>query len=123
MMKWVAIIAATGLVGSANAAEPAASVSTISAKGDGGWEIICHVLRPRSEQVDRILNAGRTSFSDTELRKASCSVKNSSKTALVVSIAAPTMKCPFKSATPEACEQSFPKSASGSFELVVNANR
>jgi len=99
------------------------AASTISARGDGSWEIICHVVRPGGDTATPILSPGRSSYSDRELRRASCDVRNAAKGPLVVTISAPAMACPFKSAVADACEQTFAKGRAGSFELKAKSAR
>ncbi|MFA6113339.1 MAG: hypothetical protein WC729_05090 [Sphingomonas sp.] len=99
------------------------AMSTVSARGEGRWEMICHVTRSGGEQIVRILDPERNSYSDPELRRASCDIKNANKAPLVVSISAPAMACPFKSAGASACEQTFAKGRAGSFELKAGTAR
>ncbi len=100
-----------------SAAEVPDPTSTISAAGQGGWEIICHSIESGGEEAARILNAGRSSYASASMRHAACDVKNSSKAPLVVSIVAPAMICPFKSTDAGACEKTFAERGTGSFEL------
>lgn len=114
----VGLLLVTGVgVGVAPASAGPGPVSTLSAHGEGNWEIICHVLRPGGEQTVRILDPQRGSYSDPELRRASCDIKNANKGPLVVTISAPAMACPFKGASDDACEETFAKGRAGSFEL------
>jgi len=102
---------------------PAPAPSTLSAHGEGNWEIICHILRPGGEQIVRILNSQRSTYSDPELRGASCSIRNASKGPLVVAISAPAMACPFKGATVDACEETIAKGRADSFDLKAKPAR
>lgn len=109
--------------GAALAGDASNTVSTISAQGDGSWEIICHVGLPGGDLATPILGPGRSSYSSRELRRASCDVKNGGKGPLVVTITAPAMACPFKAATADACQQTFAKGRAGSFELKAKSTR
>lgn len=109
--------------GAALAGDASDTVSTISAQGDGSWEIICHVLLPGGDQATPILGPGRSSYANREMRGASCDVRNGTKGPLVVTISAPAMACPFKGASADACEQTFTKGRAGSFELKARKAR
>lgn len=109
--------------GAALASDAKDMVPTISARGDGSWEIICHVLLPGGDQATPILSPGRSSYANREMRGASCDVRNGTKGPLVVTISAPAMACPFKGASADACEQSFAKGRAGSFELKTKSTR
>ena len=121
MKTLLMIFAATVLAGPVNAADAPVAVSTLSATGEGSWEIICHVVKPGGEQVVRILNAEQSRYSDASLLRASCDVKNANRAPLVISLSAPAMKCPFKAGDTDACEQTFAKGRAGSFELRAKA--
>ncbi len=114
---WAIILASVASAAPAGAAHSPAAASTISATGQGNWEIICHIVRPGGETINRILDAGHDHYSDASLLRASCDVKNANRAPLAVSISAPAMKCPFKVSDNGACEQSFAKGRAGSFEL------
>ncbi|MEG3146020.1 hypothetical protein U1839_15285 [Sphingomonas sp. RT2P30] len=123
MKMWTIILAAVVSAAPADAADAPAAVNTLSATGQGNWEIICHIVRPGGESLNRILDAGHDHYSDANLLRASCDVKNANRAPLIVSISAPALKCPFKVAETGACEQSFAKGRAGSFELSAGTRR
>lgn len=120
MQTWTALLAAAtmAVAGPTQAASSGDTVSTITASGEGNWEMICHIVRPGGDQIVRILEHDRNTYSDASLLRASCEIRNTRKSPLVVTIAAPTMKCPFKTAAADTCTQTFAPGRAGSFELV-----
>lgn len=124
MRNWNLLLLTAALVaGPVWAVDSPSNVSTISAAGEGSWEMICHVSTGGGEDSPRILNPGRSSFSLAEMRSASCSFTKQGKKALTISIDSPTFLCPFKSAAADACKQTFEKGAAGSFDLKPKSRR
>lgn len=124
MRNWnVLLLTAAFVAGPACAVEAPGNASTLSATGDGNWEIICHINTNGGDDSPRILNKGKSSISVAEMRSGSCSFHKSSKQPLIVTIESATVLCPFKSAAPDACTQTFEKGAAGSFEIKPKPGR
>lgn len=118
MRNWnVMLLVAALTAGPALASDTSANPSTVSATGEGGWEVICHVNTGGGDDTVRILNSGKSSFSLAAVRGASCSFTKPGKAALTILIQSSTLRCPFKSAESDACKQTFEKGAAGSFDL------
>lgn len=124
MRNWNKLLLAAALAaGPAGAVDAPTTITTVSATGEGSWEIICHVSAGGGGDSPRILNNGRTSFSAADVRGASCSFTKSSRSALTISIESATLLCPFKSAAPDTCRQTFEKGGAGSFDIKLKAGR
>lgn len=120
-MRVSAVLLIAGSLAGPGTAMAAPDVApTISASGQGSWEMICHIAA--GDQSDRILGPDRSSYSSPKLQRASCSYKGASGGPLVITITGPTA-CPFKGASADACMLSVPKGRAGSFELNVRPAR
>jgi hypothetical protein len=121
MTKWLMLLAA-GLVASpVNAADAASAPPSISASGQGNWEMICHIVANGDQQV-RVLGPDHSIYSDAKMQRASCDYKNTTSAPLVITIAgAPA--CPFKDASADACSLTVAKGRAGSFDLKVKVAR
>jgi len=124
MLNWNMLLLTAALAATpASAVDAPTNVSTVSATGEGSWEVICHVGTVGGEDSPWILNNRRTSFSVAGARAASCAFTKPSRSALTISIESTTLLCPFKSAAPDACKQTFEKGAAGSFDIKQKARR
>lgn len=121
MTKWL-ILLATGLVASpVNAADTVNTPPSISAHGQGNWEMICHIVT-NGDQLMRILGPDKNTYSDAKMQHASCDYKNATLTPLVITIAG-VPACPFKGASADECSLTVPKGRAGSFDLKVKVAR
>ena len=93
----------------------------LSAAGEGNWEMICHATLAGGDQVARVLDNSRSSYSTAGLRRLSCDLKAPAKSPLVVHLSVPASSCPFKDAAEGACEKTFSKGTAGSFEVKIKA--
>lgn len=118
MMKSVTLMGSMALLAPVNVAAAPDAVPTISATGDGAWEMICHVVAG-GDQLVRVLSADRHVYADPKMQRASCEYRNSQRGPLTISISGANT-CPFKGASAEACTISVPSGRAGSFELRVN---
>lgn len=124
MRNWNLLLLTAALAaGAAWAADTPTTISTVSATGDGSWEILCHVNAGGGDNAIRILNKNRPGFSIPGMRGASCSFTKPGKNALTISIESAALLCPFKSAAPDACTQTFEKGAAGSFNIKPKPSR
>jgi len=121
MTKWLLLLAA-GLVASpVNAADEVGTPPSISAHGQGNWEMICHIVA-NGDQLVRVLGPDHSIYSDAKMQRASCDYKNTTSAPLVITIAgAPA--CPVKDASADACSLTVPKGRAGSFDLKVKVAR
>lgn len=87
------------------------AVSTLTVRGSGDWEMICHVAGGSDDETV-VLSPRRPSFSG--FARLSCDQTGGSRGPLEVSVAGPAA-CPFKVAKGAACQQSFASGRSGSF--------
>lgn len=117
----VVLLIAGSLAGPGAAMAAPDVVPTISASGQGSWEMICHIVAD-GDQSDRILGPDRSSYSSPKLQRASCSYKGASGGPLVITITG-AAACPFKGASADACTLSVPRGRAGSFELKVKPAR
>ncbi len=117
------LLTAALVAGPACAVGAPSDVSTVSATGEGNWEIICHVSTFGGDDTPRILSNGKSSLSLAGMRSASCSFHKPPKNPLTVTIESATLLCPFKSAAPDACKQTFEKGPAGSFEIKQKPRR
>jgi len=117
----VVLLIAGSLAGPSAAMAAPGTAPTISASGQGSWEMICHIVAG-GDQSDHILGPDRSSYSSPKLQSASCSYKGASGGPLVITITG-TTACPFKDASADACTLTVPKGRAGSFELKVKPAR
>jgi len=109
------------MVGQVPLAHAQIAAPTISATGQGDWEMICHFVAG-GEQSDVILGPQRGIYSNPQLQHASCTYKGPSSASLVITISG-AGDCPFKGVSADACMLTSPKGRAGSFELKVKAAR
>jgi hypothetical protein len=121
MRKWMMLLAVGLVANPLNAAEPASTPPSISARGQGNWEMICNIVAD-GDQLVRVLGPDRNAYSDPKMQRASCDYKNAAVAPLIIVIAG-TAACPFKDASADACALTVPKGRAGSFELKVKIAR
>lgn len=105
----------------AAAQEKSASTPGFSVKGDGSWEMICHVVR-NGEQQTLVMNARKGDLFDARLARAECASSRPAQGELTISVVG-AAKCPFKDGTEQACSTSVPKGRPVSFAFKANAQR
>jgi len=121
MKNLLMLMAASVLAGQIPAAEAQGAPPSISASGQGDWEMICHLVTG-GDQSDAILGPDRSSYSNPRLQRASCTYKSPSSAPLVITISG-AGGCPFKGVNADACVLTTSKGRAGSFELKVKAAR
>lgn len=117
----IALTALALLAPPTNAQDAPAAAPGFSVKADGNWEMICHVLSD-GDQLNVVLNSGRTGYSHPRLVRASCESTGHAKGDIVISIIG-AAKCPFKGASEEACTLTAPKGRLIAFEFRTKAPR
>lgn len=122
MMRKLSVAAAIAFLAQPLYAADDVNTVTMSATGEGGWEIICHATAADGDQP-HILYSSRPSFSGTGIHRLACTMKNASKGPLVVHVTAPNSACPFRGAAEGVCEQTLRKGGADSFDLKINAAR
>ena len=120
-MKLKVLMVAAVLASPVFALDNTSVVPGFSARGEGNWEVICHVVAA-GEQSDVILDSGRTRYASPKLSKGSCSYHASAKGDLAITITG-TAICPFKGGTAEACSITVPKHRRGSFDFKVRKSQ
>jgi hypothetical protein len=113
MMKKLFLIAAAATVATPSFGQ-ASDVITVSVRGAGSWEMICHVLTASGDQVAEVVDGHRSTLSSRDFHSVSCEQTASARGPLVVSISGPAT-CPFKGATAGTCSRTFASGSVGSF--------
>ena len=121
MKNWTLLFVAGSLAGPISNAEAQVVTPSISATGQGSWEMLCHIVAD-GEQSDRFLGPNRSSYSNPKLQRAECSYKAPQAAPLVITIAG-SATCPFKGASADACTLTEIKGRAGKFELKFKAGR
>lgn len=117
-MKILAALAVTALLaGTAHAAE----VPSVSAQGDGKWDMLCHVLAD-GELKTTILGPDRLAFADPRLKRGDCTYHATTKGGLTVSLVG-AETCPFAGTAAGACTLAVPAGKRGSFKFNVGPAR
>lgn len=93
---------------------PAPTVMTLS--GEQGYSMQCHVMSKGGDDAVRFFDSGKNSLSAVALRKLECEYKGSTRGPTTITIISPTLACPFKDASADACAITLRKGAVGSFE-------
>jgi len=117
MKIWAALAATALLAGGAQAAD----IPSLSAKGDGNWEMLCHVVS-NGESKATILGPDRPAYSDPRLTRGDCTYHATAKGDLTVSLVG-VAACPFAGAAAEACTVTVAKGKRGSFKFRAGPNR
>jgi hypothetical protein len=117
MKIWAALAATALLTGTAHAAD----APSLSAKGDGNWEMLCHVVS-NGETKPTILGPDRPAYADARLTRGECAYHATAKGDLTVSLVG-AGACPFAGAAADACTLTVPKGKRGSFKFRVGTAR
>lgn len=94
---------------------PVPTVMTVS--GEKGFDVKCHVWPRGSDESVRFLDNSRNSFSVNGVWRLECEYKGSSHGPITISLTSPTLPCPFKDASADACTTTVRKGGVGSFEV------
>ncbi|RZL78526.1 hypothetical protein [Sphingomonas sp. CARO-RG-8B-R24-01] len=121
-MKSHLLLAASLVAAPVFAADPAPTPTVMTITGEPGASMQCHVFPRNGDEYVRFLDNGRTSLSAPALRKLECEYKGSSHGPATITINSPTLACPFKGATADACAITLRKGAVGSFEAKEKRN-
>jgi hypothetical protein len=117
MTKWLILLATALVANPVNAADAVSTQPSISAHGQGNWEMICHIVANGDQQV-RVLGPDHNTYADSKMQRASCDYKNTTSAPLVITIAG-VSACPFKDASSDSCALTVAKGRAGSFNLKV----
>ena len=98
------------------AADPAPTPTVMTITGEPGASMQCHVFPKSGDEYVRFLDSGRTSLSAPTIRKLECEYKGSPRGPSTITINSPTLACPFKDASADACAITLGKGAVVSFE-------
>ena len=98
------------------AADPAPIPTVMTITGEPGASMQCHVFPKSGDEYVRFLDCGRTSLSAPTLRRLECEYKGSPRGPSTITINSPTLACPFKNASADACAITLGKGAIVSFE-------
>jgi hypothetical protein len=115
-MKLNVVMIAALVAAPALAADPAPSPTVMTITGERGYSVQCHVFPKGGDEYVRFFDGSRNSLSAGALRKLECEYKGSSHGPTTITITSPTLACPFKDASADACAITLRKSAVGSFE-------
>ncbi|MEG3176599.1 hypothetical protein U1872_10190 [Sphingomonas sp. RB3P16] len=115
-MKPHLLLAASLVAAPVFAADPAPTLTVMTITGELGASMQCHVYPKSDGEYVRFLDSGRTSLSAPALRKLECEYKGSARGPSTITINSPTLACPFKDASADACAITLRKGAVGSFE-------
>lgn len=115
MKVWAIALAVGVLATAAHAAETPNVAPGFSVKGEGRWQMLCHVLADGENQTV-ILESGRTSYSNAKMTRSECDYRAGSAGDLLISVVG-VEACPFAGAAPEACTMTAPKGKAGSFKF------
>lgn len=110
------LLVASLVAAPALAADPAPTPTVMTITGERGASMQCHVFPKGGDEYVRFFDSGRNSLSANGLRKLECEYKGSSHGPTTITINSPTLACPFKDASADACAITLRKSAVGSFE-------
>lgn len=114
-MKSHLLLAASLVSAPVFAAEPGPTPTVMTITGEPGASMQCHVFPKSDGEYVRFLDSGRTSLSAPMLRKLECEYKGSPRGPSTITINSPTLACPFKDASADACAITLRKGAVGSF--------
>lgn len=122
MNKTLALAALALLAAPAAAQDSATNVPGFAIKGDGNWELICHVVSRGEDQPAIVVNPRHSSYYNPALLHAECGSTSSASTDLTVVITG-AKKCPFKGGSSDACSTSVQKGHPVQFEFNVKSPR
>jgi hypothetical protein len=122
MNKILALATLALIAGPAAAQDSASNIPGFAVKGEGSWELICHVVARGEEQPAIVLNARRSSYYNPALLHADCGSTSSASSDLAVSIIG-AKKCPFKGGSSDACSTSIQKGHPVQFEFSAKSTR
>ncbi|MDR6129093.1 hypothetical protein [Sphingomonas sp. SORGH_AS_0438] len=94
---------------------PAPTVMTV--EGEQGFDVKCHVWPRGGDETVRFLDKSRPSLSVNGVWRLECEYKGSSRGPITISLKSPTLPCPFKDSSAEACTTTVRKGGVGSFEV------
>ncbi len=114
-MKLCVIAAASLVAAPVLAADQPGPPTVMTATGEPGATMQCHVFPKNGDEYVRFLDGGRPSLTAPGLRKLECEYKGSPRGPTTITINSPTLVCPFKDASAEACATTLRKGAVGSF--------
>lgn len=102
---------------SASQAAPSDHPISITASGQGQWQMLCHVTPESGEENVRVLEPQRAAFTSTNMRRATCNFKNASTGPTTITIEGAAWACPFPVSDGGTCAKTIAASAFGDFEL------
>ncbi|USU07235.1 hypothetical protein NF700_00040 (plasmid) [Sphingomonadaceae bacterium OTU29MARTA1] len=121
-MKSHLLLAASLVAAPVFAADSAPTPTVMTVTGEAGASMQCHVFPKNGDEYVRFIDSGRTSMSAPMLRKLDCEYKGSPHGPSTITINSPTLACPFKDASADACAITLRKGAVGSFEAKEKRN-
>jgi hypothetical protein len=116
-MKSHLLLAASLIAAPVFAADSAPTPTVMTVTGEPGASMQCHVFPKNGDEYVRFIDSGRTSVSAPMLRKLEREYKGSPRGPSTITINSPTLACPFKGASANACAITLRKGAVGSFEV------
>lgn len=112
------VLVAVALLGAGNAAHAAADEQPLSVAvtGQGASDVWCHITPKSGEEFVRYFRAG-TPFASTNVRRATCSFKNSTATPMTITLGGDAWACPFPVSAAGACTKEVEARGNGDFDL------
>lgn len=99
------------------AADQVSIPTVMTVSGEQGFDVKCHVWPRGGDESVRFLDKSRNSFSVNGVWRLECEYKGSPHGPITISLTSPTLPCPFKDATSDACITTLRKGGVGSFEV------
>ena len=116
-MKTGLLLVASLMTAPAFAADQVLAPTVLTVSGEQGFDVKCHVWPRGGDEAVRFLDKSRNTLSMNGVWRLECEYKGSSRGPITISLTSPTLPCPFKDASPDACVTTLRKGGVGSFEV------